>query len=376
MMFPDKPNASTVADRLCRFYSRQMQTGISAAIWYPDPAAADLPPLVEARPDDDDVIDRDPASWTELPALLEMARRSAHSCRQNPSDMLPSATPVMCFEGGIETVMLGGRVRWMGTRLHTYAEPVEPLIRDYAGFDWKLPGEQNPWLQRYLDAYRYFLAHAGGQFALGFNAGIIAMNFAVQLRGAEQAYVDMYTEPENLRRLLDYSVRFNKHLYALVDEMIGTHNRDLYDGHPLSEYREDRQPASSVDAYSLCAPGTLRAWGMEHLTEFNTLTGGAALHIHENSHQVIEEVVEIPGWRQVAFSDGPGWPRSFDIRWKIRKRMRDTPVVIWCGRDEFLDAMANDALPAGIQYIFAADSLSEAQSIMDKVQAYEAPGCA
>ena len=373
MTFPYRKNVSDVADRLYRFYSRQMRTEISAALSYPDPNAGDLPPVVEAAPDDDAIRDRDPASWRELPALLEMCRRSAHANRDNPSDVLPSAIPVMTFEGGIETAMLGGEVRWLGTRLHTYGDPVEPLIRDYGEFDWALPDERNVWIQRYLEAYRYFLAHADGQFALGFNAGIIAMNFAVQLRGAERAYVDMYEEPENLRRLLDYSVRFNEYLYARVEEIVGPTNRDLYGDHPLSEYRADRAPASSVDAYSLCAPGTLREWGMQQLTEFNRLTGGACLHIHENSRQVIEEVVEIPGWREVAFTDGPGYPRSFDIRWELRKRMRDIPLVVWCSMDEFLSALEKKDLPANTQYLLHVDSASEAERTMDRVRAYEAP---
>lgn len=375
MTFPNRKNALHIADRLYRLYSRQMRTEISAAMFYPDPNSDDLPPVVEAAPDDEVIRDRDPACWRELPALLEMCRRSAHANRDNPSDVLPSTIPVMCFEGGIETAMLAGEVRWLGTRLHTYGEPVRPRIRDYREFDWTLPDDRNVWLRRYLDAYRYFLAHAGGRFALGFNAGIIAMNFAVQLRGAERAYLDMYDEPENLRRLLDYSILFNKYLGARVDEIVGTYNSDLYGGHPLSKYRADRQPASSVDAYSLCAPGTLRAWGTQQLSEFNRLAGGASLHIHENSRQVIDEVVEIPGWRQVTFTDGPGYARSFEIRWELRKRMRDIPIVISCSGDEFLHALEKRDLPANTQYLFHVDSASEAERIMDKVQAYDAPDC-
>lgn len=379
MTFAYRRDASGIADRLYRLYSRQMQTEISACIGYPWPSESDLAPLAEPAfepaPDDEVLRDRDPASWRELPALLEICRRSAYENRDNPSDGLPSAVPVMDFEGGIVTAMLGGEVRWMGTRLHTYGDPVEPRIRDYREFDWALPDEENVWLRRYLDAYRYFLAHAGGQFELGFNAGIIAMNFAVQLRGAERAYLDMYDEPENLRRLLDYSVLFNEYLRARVDEIAGAYNRDLYGDHPLSKYRADRQPYSSVDAYSLCAPGTLQAWGAQQLTGFNKLAGGASLHIHENSHQVIEEVVEIPGWRQVQFSDGPGYARSFEIRWELRRRMRDIPIVLLCSRDEFLRAFEKKDLPANTQYRFGVDSVSEAERIMDKVRAYEAPDC-
>jgi len=372
-VFSDRKNASQVADRLWRFYSRRMRTEISAAIYYPDPAAGDLPPVAAAGDDDDVVRGRGPAPWCELPALLELTRRRARADRDNPSDVLPSVIPVMGFEGGIETAMLGGRVRWVGTRLHTYGEPSEPLIADYEQFDWRLPDDGNVWLERYLDAYRYFLAASDGQFDLGFNAGIIAMNFAVQLRGAERAYLDLYDDPENLRRLLEYSVRFNEHLRARVGAIVGEYNRGLYGDHPLAEYRADRRPESSVDAYGLCAAGTLRQWGMLQLTEFNVLAGGASLHIHENARHVLEEVVEIPRWRQVAFTDGPGYPRSFDIRWELRRRMRDVPLRIYCARDEFLHALADSDLPPNAQYCFGTDSQAEAERIMDAVRTYRAP---
>jgi hypothetical protein len=371
-MFPRKKNASEVADRLHRLYSRQMRTGISAVMWCPDPEAKTLPPVVEAAPDDEEIRDRDPACRRELPALLESSRRWARARTDNPSDALPSTTPVMCFEGGIETAMLGGRVRWLGTRLHTYGEPVEPLICDYRVFDWALPDEDDVWLRRYLDAYRYFLKRADGWFGFGFNAGITAMNFAVQMRGAERAYLDMYDEPENLQRLLDYSVRLTRFLHARVEEIVGPYNRELYGDHPLSAYA-CCPAASSVDAYSLCAPGTLREWGAWQLAECNEVTAGSWLHIHENSRQVVEEVVEIPGWRLVLFTDGPGYTRSFDIRWELRRRMRDVPMAIGCARDEFLRALEERDLPGNTQYMLGAASMAEAERIMERVRAYEAP---
>jgi hypothetical protein len=376
MNFANRENAEAVADRLYRLYSGQMLRGISATIGYPNPSMRGLPPLVVPAPDDQVTRARDPLPWKNLPVLLEMHRRYARANRENPSDALPLAIPVFHFENGIETAMLGGKVRWLGTRLHTYGEPIEPLIRGYAEFDWALPREENAWFQRYLEAYRYFVEHADGEFALSFQAGIIAMNFAVQLRGSVQAYLDMFDEPENLQRLLDYSTMFNAYLYGRVQEIVGPYNLRLYGNHPLSKYRADRQPTSSVDAYSLCAPGTLRPWGARQLAAFNSLVGGTALHIHENSRHMLEDVAEIPGWRIVAFTDGPRYPRSFDIRWELRSRMRDIPLQIHCGQEEFLNALDRHDLPGNVQYGFSTDSLAEAERIMARVRAYEAPDAA
>lgn len=366
-----KRNAVQAADRLCRFYSGQMQDGICASLWIaPPPEITALPPLVEPAPDDDVIKERDPVSWTELPALLEQQRRQVRANLDNPDDSLPSMVPVFHFENAIETAMLGGKVRFMGTRLHTFGDPIEPLIRDYAEFKWELPREDNVWFQRFLDAYRFMAQHAGKEFALGFQGGINAMNLAVQLRGTEQAYADIYEEPENLRRLLDYSIDLNVYLYGRAQEIAGPHNLRLYGDHPLSEYRADRVPNASVDAYSLCKPGTLREWGAEQLARFNRLVGGGNLHIHENSRHVIEEVVEIPGWRSVWFSDGTGWPRSFDIRHELRRRMRDVPMAMCCSRDELLQGLAEHSLPGNTSYGAWAGSLDEANRIMDLVREY------
>lgn len=219
--------------------------------------------------------------------------------------------------------MLGGKPRFMGTRLHTFGDPYEPLIKDYEKFDWELPKEENPWFQRYMNTYRYMKDHAGDDFVYLFQGGYIGINLAVQFRGADQAYVDMYEEPDYLRRLLDYSLDFNLYLYGRVEEIVGLHNLSKYGDNPLKEYRVDKVANLSLDAYALCRPGTLKDWGMSQTQRFIDRVGGAQLHIHENSRHVIEELIEIQGWRCVMFTDGIGWPNSFDIQWDLRKRMKN-----------------------------------------------------
>jgi len=369
-----KHNAEQAADRLYRFYFGQMQDEICVTMGIPaPPEVAELPPLIDAEPDDDVVRERDPLSWKGLPLLLEMERRHIQRNLANPDDSLPSMVPVFHFENAIETAMLGGKVRFMGTRLHTFGDPLEPLIHGYEQFAWELPREENVWFQRYLDAYRFMVREADGEFALGFQAGISAMNFVVQLRGTEQAYADMHEEPDNLKRLLDYSIDFTVYLHGRVNEIAAAHNRRLYGDHPLAQLGANPAPRASVDAYSLCKPGTLREWGAEQLARFNRLTGGGDLHIHENSRHVIEDVVEIPGWRCVRFTDGPGRPRSFDIRHDLRRRMRNVPIGIRCRKEEFLQALAERTLPGNTLYTgFEAESLDEAREIMDKVRDYRA----
>ena len=363
----------SAADRLYRFFSGQMHREVAAAISYPDPAERDFPPLITPAPDDDIVKDREPASWMDLPALLETYHRRARACRDNPSDMLTVGEPVHCFEGGIITAMLGGKVRWMGTRLHTYGNPEEPLIGDYRDFDWALPKEENVWFQRYLDAHRYFLEHAEGDFAIAYYPGMIGMNLAVQLRGADKAYNDLYEEPENLKRLLDYSLLLHVYIFGRVLEIVEPYNYSLFEGHPISDYRINRQPEGSVDAYSLCKPGTLQEFGMREMVAFSGLAGGLGLHIHENSRHVIEDVVNIPGLRNVTFSDAVGYTRSFDIRWELRRRMENVPITFFCTKLEFLDALEASTLPGNARYVFSAESKSEAQRIMEKVRSYRAP---
>jgi hypothetical protein len=189
-----KRNAVQAADRLCRFYSGQMQDGICASLWIPPPPEiAALPPLVEPAPDDDVIKERDPVSWTELPALLEQQRRQVRANRDNPDDSLPSMVPVFHFENAIETA---------------------------------------------------------------------------------------------------------------------------------------------------------------------------------NSRHVIDEVVEIPGWRSVWFSDGTGWPRAFDIRHELRRRMREVPMAMCCSKEELLQGLAERSLPGNTSYGAWAGSLDEANRIMDLVREY------
>ena len=153
-----KRNAEQAADRLYRFYSRQLGDEILATLTLPQPESDRLTPLVEPQPDDDEVRERDPLAWKELPLLLEIYRRQARAAFDNPDDSLLTVVPIVSFEGGIETLMLGGEARFVGTRLHTWGEPVKPLIEDYGDFDWQLPDEGNVWLERYLESYLLWYA--------------------------------------------------------------------------------------------------------------------------------------------------------------------------------------------------------------------------
>jgi hypothetical protein len=300
-------------------------------------------------------------------------RRRGRYTYHNPDDSLVTIIPVVELEGAIETLMLGGKARYWGTRLHTWSDPTAPLIQDYSTFHWRLPEEENIWFQRYLECYRFMARHAGNDFALAFAAEYDGMNLAVQLRGAEQAYMDMYDQPENLQRLLDYALGLHIYLYGRVEEIVGAHNKALYADHLLAQYRVDVQPNKSVDAYSLCRPGTLRRWGMAQIARFIDYVGGANLHIHQNGRHVIEEVTEIPGWREARFTDGPGWPRTFDMRWELRRRMKDIPIVIRCTEDELLAGMGQRDLPGNARYVLSTGGLDQARRIMDKVYAYRAP---
>ena len=62
---------------------------------------------------------------------------------------------------------------------------------------------------------------------------------------AQQAYVDMTENPDDLRKLLNYAHDLNVYLYGRVQEIVGRHNRRLYGGHPLIKYGINHQ---SVDA--------------------------------------------------------------------------------------------------------------------------------
>jgi hypothetical protein len=367
MVLLHKRNATEAARRLARLYSGRMGDEICARLSVPmsDPA---LPP------EEEEIREREPACVAELPGLLESRRRWVRHNYENPDDSLPCEIPAFHFEGGIETAMLGGEVRWTGARLHTYGVPVRPLIRDYAEFDWRLPAEDHPWLQRYLEAHRYMLAHAGDDFTLAFQSGMLGLNLPVQLRGAQTAYLDLHTEPESLRRLLDWTFDLHVYLWGLVEEIVGAHNARVCADPALGGCRVDYQPRSSVDAYSLCRAGTLRDWGAEQLGRFNALVGGTLLHIHENSWQVIEEVAEIPGWSAVGFSDAVGWPRGFDHRWELRRRMKDLPLWFGCEKEELLAGLAAHDLPGNTQYCLEVDSFDEARWIMDQVREYRAGG--
>ena len=367
-----KHNSEQALDRLFEFYNRRMQDQILAHIWVPVPN-----PVVENEPQDpeaDVVKERDPVSWKRPHLMLEGMRAYVRSVasRENYDDRtVPSCSPAHGFEGGLETVMLGGKVKWIGTLYHTYGVPEEPLIKNYDEFDWRLPSEDNIWLQRFLDSFRYMVERANGEFAVNYVCVIDAMNLAVQLRGTEQAYLDMYDHPDELHRLMEWGYELNKYLYDRAMAILKPYNDSLYGEHPIKKYSS--VPAMSVDAYSLCASGALSKWGLDQLSRFSTYTGGGNFHIHENGRQVIEEFVKIKDVMNCHFSDGAGYPRTFDMRWDIRRRMQDVPMSIACSKDELIQGLRQRDLPGNTMYGSYGGTIEEAREIMKMVRDYRAP---
>ena len=372
-----KHNAEQALDRLFEFYNRRMQDRILArlGVSVPQPVVED--PVEESEPQDPEanvVKERDLLSWKRPQAMFEQLRASARSVAflENDDDsIVPSDSPAVGFAGGLETAMLGGKAKCFGTLYHTYGVPEEPLIKNYDEFDWKLPSEDNIWLQRFLDSFRYMVEYANGEFAVDYVTAHVGMNLAVQLRGAEQAYLDMYDHPDELHRLMEWSYELNKYLYDRTMDILKPYNDSLYGEHPMKKYSSI--PFMSVDTYSPCAPGALSKWGLEQLSRFSTYVGGSHFHIHENGRQVIEEFVKIKDVLNCEFSDAAGYTRSFDIRWDIRRRMQDVPITMSCTRDEFIQGLRQRDLPGNTLYLSYGGTIQETREIMKMVRDYRSP---
>ena len=372
-----KHNAEQALDRLFEFYNRRMQDRILARLGVSAPQPVVEDPVEESEPQDpeaDVVKERDPVSWKRPHLRVEGARFSARSAAllENDDDSIfASCWPALGFEGALETAMLGGKTKRVGTLYHTYGVPVEPVIKSYDEFDWKLPSEDNIWLQHFLDSFRYVVENVDGDFAVNYVTVYDGMNLAVQLRGSEQAYLDMYDHPDELHRLMEWGYEFNKYLYDKAMAIIKPYNDSLYGEHPMKKYSST--VSMSVDAYSLCAPGALSKWGLDQLSRFSTYVGGGDFHIHENGRQVIEDFVKIKDVVNCYFSDGAGYPRTFDMRWDIRRRMQDVPMSIACSKDELIQGLRQRDLPGNTMYLSYGGTLEEAREIMKMVRDYRAP---
>ena len=289
---------------------------------------------------------------------------------------LRSFCPTVNFGEGISGAFFGGKVRFASSDVKTESV-CDPVITDWSQLDGLRFDAENVWVQRTVGVLRHLVEHSSGRFCLHPYCTIDGLNFAVVLRGATQAFMDVADREEPLRKLFDLGFETSVGLWDLHRSIVEDHNKAIIQYDAYADLCPcHAMPGLSVDAYSLCAPEVYDRIGLEYTQKLIDTYGCGDLHIHSLGHHLIPGAGKLRGLSQLRLADDPRCDRGFDKLAWARARTGDTPLAVGCTLEEFARGLRAGSLPGGVAYSVQGpvDSVDEANRLMDRVRNYRVTG--
>jgi len=352
-----KTSPSPVMDRHAALHRRQMQDQILVSFIQaksPQEIGDYIP--IATRSADTKWTDRPCRSEVDMEGIIEEARQENLALADLPDDGLPSGYPTMHFGESVFSGMLGGSIQFVGSKAHT-CSGAEPLLTDWDDLPKLRYGLDMPWAQRYFQALRWAVELDSLGFFFWHFVTIDTLNLAVEVRGADAAYLDTIMFPDQLREFMQFGVDYTCWFYRQEQEIIGPHNLAVADGHPYAwEAPYIGRPWSSVDAYLLCDSRVYREMGLNYHTEFFRRCGGGVMHTHGvRLLEMMEMIVEIPDLTAVQvgrdLKEGVELP-LLDLLPRLRTMSGDLPLIrcqLW--EEEFEQGLREHRLVGGAHYI-------------------------
>ena len=377
------PITRAAVDRWVAFWRRQMPGQILAMVGakQPPPQPSKWEAYVKEKKLETERLGDKPPLFENLERLLEMYEVRLSEPRRKRlvhSDGVgfPIFGPTVHFGEGVYGAFFGGKVKFSSSDTKTESV-AEPVITDWSQLGSLHFDEDNVWVQRVLDMLRWFVERSRNRFGFSPYCTIDGLNFAVVMRGATNAFMDVMDHEKELRRLFDLGYETNVRYWDLQREIIEETNKAVIQHDKYVELcGAHAKPGLSVDAYGLCAPEVYERIGLEYTQKLIDYYGGGYLHVHSLGHHLIPGVGKLRGLTQLDVGEDPYCDRAFPkIKW-AREQTGDTPLTVRCTLEEFTTGLRDKSLPGGVAYYVqeACDSVDEANRLVDKVRSYRVSG--
>jgi len=365
-----KKNLEHVIERWCRLVRRQMPREILLC--------TGLPPSAEQQAE---MEDRDP-TWRERDCLclsdpewvVRQCQLAARAVAQIEDDTLPMACPHFHFGESVISGLLGGTLRYVGTASRT-CSGAEPLVRDWSDLEQLKLDDDNPVLKQVLGILELTAAHSDHEYLLSYFILMDALNLAVELRGTTQAYIDLYTSPAELRRLLAFGVELNEWFFRHQERIIRPHNERVA-GRAWARLTAAWSTAwDSVDAYTLCKPQVYREFGMEYQACLLKRIGGAMMHMHGTAmFDLLPLVAELEGLKGIQVGTDLHNSETFPLLPRLREARAlagDVPLVrLSLTAEEFERGVQDRLLVGNAQYSVPCDTAEQAHRYIEMASRY------
>jgi hypothetical protein len=354
-----KPNAPEITARLRDLYERRSGDRVFARMHVPSKALDRFRREHVSGPCDyPDPAERI-AFWDGL--LAEGAAVE--------DDAIPSAY-LTEMDQGLYGGLVDGEVRFQcDTGNGWISSMVVPLWKDWSRFDSLRFDPGHPWFERYARQLDLFVARAKGRFGVSHFILIDALNFAFELVGATETYMSLETQPEVVRKAIDFAFTLNTavqdHFFRRVSLVDGGTSSNMVSWVP------GRIVSESIDPYHMTSVAYFERWGREPVERILGRYDGGVLHIHGNGRHLVEAACSIRGAKAIMMGDDKGFPAAFDIVDQLRARAGDMPLSVRAEFGAFVERLDRHELPGGILYeVQNVPEVESANRCMEKVRAY------
>lgn len=365
-----KLNWEEVLERRRRFFQREMQDGILATLhcieletegeWKAFDRKWGTRPKGEKRlfPCNEEIFDRESIGLRKRGAVTD--------------DWLPVSYSMLDAGESMVRGMFGGGMEFIHRHHGPAVSIPKPILPDYTSLADLRFSLENPWTRRFLGVQEYFSEHSGNCFAQHPCLTMDGLNFACEVRGTTQAYLDLYEHPDDLRQLMEVGLAFNVRFQEAQMARIG----GLEDGSFvwLGQWVPFRRAISlSVDAYVLCSPECYASQGFEFQSRLIQHFGHGLMHFHCNRTDLASQVAGLPGLELFQFGGDPKDPRpEIDYLPEMKAIMGEIPIMVSCSLDRFRQDLASGGLPANVWYEVYGRGVSAAAAnrLMAEVRAY------
>jgi len=366
-----KRNAEEALDRRRRFFRGEMLDGVLATL----PVAYDVsdeweafdrkwPQYEQGRarpfPSNEEIFERD---------MVGMQKRG-----QCEDDSLPACYSILDAGESMVSGMFGKEMNFLHRPRGPAISKPCVVLEDYSHIGELSFSIDNKWARRFLEIQDYFAEHMGDRFAQHPCLTMDALNFVCEIRGATQAYLDLYVHPEELRDLMEIGLDFNVRFQEAQMERTGSYA----DGSFVWLGGWVPFPAAvslSVDAYVICSPEHYIEFGLEYQSRLIERFGAGLMHFHCNRVDLAAEVAKLPSLRLFQFGGDPNDPKpSVAYVPEMKQVLGDVPLMVSCSMDYFMEHTEDGTLPTNVWYGVGGGPLSvdEANRLMEKVRAYRA----
>ena len=288
----------------------------------------------------------------------------------NLCDSIPCTYPTSAFGESIWSAFYGGNITFAGTKDSTWSHCSESVVKNLNEFTFPELPEDNFWVRKMLETTKYAADKIGA--SCDFTPFIFydCLNLLVELRGATDAYMDLYDSPELVTRFMDWSVNANIKIYDAQSNILKDIAGSAMGGHPYKIFSRSCIPDLSIDAYGLCNVETYQNFGLEYHKRIVEHYGGGRLHIHANGRHLCKTVSTIKKLCCCQLTDDIGYPAPWEILEELKDDLYPIPVRIKIPKEIFIRRLNKRELPGGVLYEFSVEKMSEANEIMKKVFDY------